>query len=89
MVKKAGLRSLYYDIMYVLGEHALELADSLPNKIETEYDIELTWKQRFLYKMYQFCIFRGLPEPDIYYTSIHSISDCRKSVKFHEENELD
>ena len=64
--KKVGFKSVYYDVMFVIGDHAYQHFESIPC-----VDDELTWKHDFWWKVYQFCIVRGIPDNcDMYYTSI-------------------
>jgi hypothetical protein len=66
-IKKVGFKSVYYDVMFVIGDHAYQYFESIP------YGDELTWKHDFWWKVYQFCIVRGIPDNcDMYYTSIPS-----------------
>lgn len=80
MAKKVGFKSLYYDIMYVIGDHAYQYFESIPC-----VDDELTWKHGFWWNVYQFCIVRGMPDnQEIYYTSIHNEDTCRDTVRFYD-----
>jgi hypothetical protein len=66
--KKVGFKSVYYDVMFVIGDHAYKYFESIPC-----VDDEQTWKHDFWWKVYQFFILRGIPDNcDMYYTSIPS-----------------
>ena len=79
--EKVGLKSVYYDLMYVLGDHALAICESIPCKSESEDDYGVTWKGSLWFKVYQFCMNRGMPDSDEHYSCIHNIDDCKRSVK--------
>lgn len=81
MVKKVGFKSLYYDIMYVIGDHAYQYFETIP--CIDSYG--LTRRQNFWWNVYQFCIVRGMPDnQEIYYTSIHNEDNCRDTVRFYD-----
>ena len=84
MAKKVGFKSAYYDIMYILGDHAYEYIETLSYIDRNGRDT--TWKHTFWWRVYQFCITRGMPDnQEMYHTSIHNVDNCRNTVKFYDE----
>ena len=89
MAKKVGFKSAYYDIMYILGDHAYEYSETIPYIDGQGKDGDgVTWKHTLWYRVYQFCIVRGMPDnQEMYHTSIHNVDNCRNTVKFYDELE--
>jgi len=91
MAKKVGFKSLYYDIMYVIGDHAYEYSETIPYIDGQGKDGDgVTWKHTLWYRIYSFCIIRGMPDnQEMYHTSIHNVDNCRNTVKFYDELDQD
>jgi hypothetical protein len=51
-----GFKSVYYDVMYVFGDHCFEKHESLKWKFDNRGEPILTWKSRLLWWLYQRCM---------------------------------
>ena len=87
MTLKVGVKSIYYDIMYVLGDHLLNRAELIPCRPETEDDDGVPWRCTLLIRASQFFLHHGMPEKGSHYSSIHTVDDCKKAIKLRETGE--
>ena len=89
MTLKVGVKSIYYDIMYVLGDHLLNRADLIPCRPETEDDDGVPWRCTLLIRVSQFFLLHGMPEQGSHYSSIHTVDDCKKTIRFCEKEDTE
>ena len=84
MAYSVGVKSVYYDVMYVLGDHAYEKFEAMPSDSDDDGEPILTWKHNILWWLYQKCIVRSLQRGTFVHSSIHDVDDCRKTIRLHE-----
>ena len=75
MTLKVGVKSIYYDIMYVLGDHLENIAELIPCRPETEDDDGVPWRCTLLIRVSQFFLLHGMPEQGSHYSSIHTVDE--------------
>ena len=87
MAYSVGVKSMYYDVMYVLGDHAYQKFEAMPSDSDDDGEPILTWKHNILWWLYQKCIVRSLQRGTFVHSSIHDVDDCRKTIRLHEASE--
>ena len=71
MAYSVGVKSVYYDVMYVLGDHSYRKFDALPCGSDDDGEPVLTWKHNILWWLYQKCIPLSLNRGTFVHSSIH------------------
>ena len=88
MAYTVGVKSVYYDVMCVLGDHSYRKFDSLPCESDDDGEPILTWRHNILWWLYQKCIPLSLNRGTFVHSTIHSVEDCYNTVRVHESGEL-
>jgi len=70
MAYTVGLKSIYYDVMYVLGDHAYEKFESIPMMFEEDGEPILTWRHDILWWLYGYCIGQSYERGSFVHSSI-------------------
>ena len=88
MAYTVGFKSVYYDVMYVLGDHSYQKFEAVPYDLDKDGEPILTWKHNVLWWVYQKCIPLSLNRGTFVHSSIHDVDDCKKEVRLHEEDRV-
>jgi len=70
MAYTVGAKSIYYDIMYVLGDHSYAKFESIPLKLDEDGEPILTWRHNILWLLYQNCVGKSLERGTFTHSSI-------------------
>ena len=88
MAYSVSAKSVYYDVMYVLGDHSFEKFESMTCDSDDDGEPILTWKHNLLWWLYQKCIQLSLNRGTFVHSSIHDVGDCRKMIRSFEMDVL-
>ena len=84
MAYSVSIKSVFYDVMYVLGDHSYRKFDALPCGSDDDGETVLTWKHNILWWLYQKCIPLSLNRGTFAHSCIHDIGDCRTMIRLNE-----